>query len=173
MLGSMSVHTLVSEEEYLRTSYEPDCEYWDGELVERNVGDLGHSKLQKLLMLYLCRKEKLWNIHVFPELRMLLRPRQYRIPDVAVFYGAEPTEQVPTTPPLLWIEILSPDDRPIRVNRKVRELIEFGVPYVWVIEPATLESELHTQQSSTIIEDGILRIPNTPIEVLLQALEED
>ncbi len=25
-------------EEYLRTSYEPDCDYADGELIQRNVG---------------------------------------------------------------------------------------------------------------------------------------
>jgi Uma2 family endonuclease len=168
---NMPGRQLVSEEEYLHTSYKPDCEYVDGEVVERNAAELGHSKLQRLLIFYFCRKQKLWQIHVFPEIRIQLRAGLYRIPDIAIFAGQEPEEQVPTTPPLIWIENLSPDDRPLRINRKVRELLECGVPYVWVIDPETLESEVHTQQGSSILEDGILRVPGTPIEVPLHALE--
>jgi Uma2 family endonuclease len=168
-----SAHTLVSEGEYLNTSYEPDCEYWDGELVERNVGERGHSKLHGLMTGYFIRRCMLWSIYVYPEMRIRIRAGHYRIPDIAIYTDPDPTENVPTTPPLIWIEILSPDDRPIRVSRKVRELLEFGVPYIWVIDLETLESELHTQQGSTILEDGILRIPNSDIEVPLRALEED
>jgi Uma2 family endonuclease len=169
----MPVDTRVSEEEYLHTSYEPDCEYVAGEVVERNGGELGHSWLQGLLTIYFGRRRKLWQLHVYPEIRIRLRAGHYRIPDIAIFSGPKPEEQVPTTPPLIWIEILSPDDRPIRISRKVRELLEFGVPYVWVIDPETLESELHTQQGSSILEDGVLRVPGTPIEVPLHALEEE
>ena len=35
--------THLSLEEYLRTDYEPDCDYVDGELEERNAGELQHS----------------------------------------------------------------------------------------------------------------------------------
>jgi hypothetical protein len=52
----MPTPTLVSEEEYLHTSYEPDCEYVDGELVERNVGTLAHSRMQRLLIAYFARR---------------------------------------------------------------------------------------------------------------------
>ena len=168
-----TTHTLVSEEEYLHTSYEPDCEYVDGELVERNVGTLSHSDLQVLLAAYFFRRRKRWNIHVGTDVRTRLRPGRYALPDVIIISGPRPTEEVLTTPPLIWIEILSPDDRPIRVSRKIREILEFGVPYVWIIDPETLESELHTPHGSTILADGILRIPNTPIEVPLNALDED
>ena len=34
-------------DEYLRTSFDgPDCEYLDGEIVERNWGDLPHGSTQ-------------------------------------------------------------------------------------------------------------------------------
>jgi hypothetical protein len=33
----------VSVEEYLNTSYDPDVEFVDGVLVQRNVGDWLHS----------------------------------------------------------------------------------------------------------------------------------
>ncbi len=35
----MATGALVSVDEYLRTSYRPDCDYVDGILVERNVGE--------------------------------------------------------------------------------------------------------------------------------------
>ncbi len=169
----MPTHPLVSEGEYLHTSYEPDCEYVDGELVERNVGTPAHSLLQSLLIMYFGRKRKLWGILVYTEVRFRIRNGKYLIPDIAIVPGEKEVGNALTVPPLLWIEILSPEDRPILVNRKVREVLEFGVPYVWVIDPETLESELHTQNGSSNLADGILRIPNTPIEVPLQALDED
>lgn len=41
-----AVKQLVSVEEYLNTVYRPDCDYVDGELVDRNVGEKDHAKLQ-------------------------------------------------------------------------------------------------------------------------------
>ena len=45
-LISMATSTQVTVEEYLRTSYHPDCEYVDGEVLDRNVGRKRHSKVQ-------------------------------------------------------------------------------------------------------------------------------
>jgi len=95
------------------------------------------------------------------------------LPDVCVFLRPSPDEEVFERPPLIWIEILSPGDRPIRVSEKVRQVLAFGVPNVWVIDSETLESEIHTPQGSRIIEDGVLRVDGTPIEVPLHALDED
>ncbi|MBV9745946.1 MAG: Uma2 family endonuclease, partial [Acidobacteriia bacterium] len=119
------------------------------------------------------RRRKLWGIHVFPEQRVRIRRGKYMIPDLCVIAGERPTEPIFTSPPLLWVEILSPEDRPLRVDRKVRQILEFGVPYVWVIDPETLESDLHTASGSRALEDGVLRIGGTPIEVPLRALDED
>ena len=35
--------THLSLEKYLRTDYEPDCDYVDGKLEERNTGEIEHS----------------------------------------------------------------------------------------------------------------------------------
>ena len=169
----MGVGTLISEAEYLRTSYTPDCEFEDGVLIERNTGTKDHSRLQGALIAYFYRRRKAWQIHVFPEVRIRIRDGKYLIPDVCVVSGPEPAEQIFEHPPLIVIEILSPDDRMIRVNEKVRQWREFRVPYVWVIDPETLESELHHDAGSVKLEDGVLRIPNTPIEVPLRQLDED
>lgn len=43
----------VSLEEYLNTNYEPDCDYVDGTLEDRNVGKQKHSQTQALLTAWL------------------------------------------------------------------------------------------------------------------------
>ena len=50
----MGTATLVSVEEYLRTSFpDADREYIDGRIVERNVGEVDHSDLQTAIAHYL------------------------------------------------------------------------------------------------------------------------
>ena len=169
----MATGILASEESYLHTDYEPDCEFEDGVLIEKNVGTLDHSKLQAALTAYFFKRRKAWNLHVRPEARVRARAGKYMVPDLCLVEGPEPAGRVLQTPPLLWIEILSPEDRPLRVNRKVQAVLEFGVPYVWIIDPETLESELHTAEKRTPLEDGVLRIPGTEIVVPLGEIFED
>lgn len=169
----MATGILVSEEEYLRTSYEPDCEFEDGVLIERNVGTWDHSKLQAALAAYFFNRRKAWGLHVATEARVRARAGKYMIPDLCIVAGAEPTDRVVQTPPLLWVEILSPEDRPLRVSRKVQAVLESGVPYVWVIDPETLESDLYTAEKQTALDDGVLRIPGTEIVVPLATIFED
>jgi Uma2 family endonuclease len=122
---------------------------------------------------YFFNRRKAWGIEAVTELRHFIRHCRYLIPDVCVIEAPRPAEKVFDKPPLIWIEILSPEDRPIRVNEKIRELREFGVPNIWVIDPETFEAEVHTLEGTSKIEDGILRVPNTPIEVPLRVLDCD
>ena len=46
---SMQATTLVSVEEYLNSDYQPDCDYVDGVLEERNLGEYNHGRLQMLI----------------------------------------------------------------------------------------------------------------------------
>jgi hypothetical protein len=39
----MATSSLVSVDQYLTTSYRPDCDYVDGVLLERNVGRFDHE----------------------------------------------------------------------------------------------------------------------------------
>jgi hypothetical protein len=55
---------LVPAEEYLRTAYRPDRDSVDGEVLERNVGERDHSRLQ--LILYFGTRAKKWGVHVYP-----------------------------------------------------------------------------------------------------------
>ena len=172
-MSTQAERAAISVEEYLRTSYEPDCEYEDGIVIERNVGETPHSWLQTALSAYLFRRRKRWNITALTEQRFRVRARKFMIPDVCVLEGPKPEERVISKPPLLWIEILSSEDRPVRVNKKVNDALAFGTPYVWVIDPDTLESYVATPEKHSTLEDRVLVIPGTEIVIPLGDLEED
>jgi Uma2 family endonuclease len=163
----MSVETPLSVEDYLNTSYSPDVEYRDGVVVERNVGEQAHAWLQGLLTLYIGNRRKQWNVRMYPELRVKVRQNWFPIPDLCLYPEPGFEGPYPTIPPLLWIEILSPDDRMIDVWHKADELVSLGVPYVWIIDPHTLESELRTPAGVMAVPDKTLRLPDSPIVIPL------
>ena len=131
----MGAKTAISVEQYLHTSFpDLDKEYRDGELVERSLPDYLHSRTQGLLIFFFEAFRKKLSVYACPELRLKLRERLYLIPDVCVFTGAQ-TVRVPDTPPLVAIEILSPDDRLNAVRDKLEEYRAWGVKHVWLVDP--------------------------------------
>src|ERR1019366_73581 len=127
----------IPVEEYLNTSYSPDREYRDGCVLERNSGDKEHSRLHARLAQYLGRRRKQWNIEVYTELRVQISPRGYPLPDACIFSLPDREGRYPSQPPLLWIEILSQDDVMKDVWKKTSDLLDGGVPMVWIIDPTT------------------------------------
>lgn len=134
----MAVKTSLSEEEYLRASFEGvDQEYEDGELVERAMSDDPHSQVQGNSGYFFTDLRKSEKLPFFarPELRHRVREGRYLIPDLSVHWPTPPTQAVPATPPLIVIEVLSPDDRMSRVIEKLQEYVAWGVPHVWFVDP--------------------------------------
>ena len=66
----MAIGTLVSIDEYLTTIYRPDCDYVDGMIEERNLGENDHANLQTILAIYLGERRKEWGIYVVVEQRV-------------------------------------------------------------------------------------------------------
>jgi Uma2 family endonuclease len=150
-------------EEYLRTSFpDLDKEYRDGELVERSLPDYLHSKTQGLLILLLGALRKAFPVFVCPELRVRVRPGLIRIPDVSVYYPNEPQESVPTTPPFVAIEILSPDDRMTNVRNKLAEYRAWGITHVWLVDP---HSKRMYVWNAELVEVSTLRVPELRFEL--------
>lgn len=166
----MSATTTVSLSEYLSTSYRPDREYLDGELLERNLGEWDHARLQGLLFALLLKHEKEWGILVVPEQRVQVKPTRFRVPDITVLTGPPPADIV-RTPPFLCIEILSPEDRVKEMRSRIDDYLEFGVSYVWVIDPTTRVATVHTRQGITEIKDGVLSTAKPDIRVVLSDLD--
>ena len=128
----MSVETLIPVEEYLSTSYDPDMEYVDGVLEERNVGDWLHSTVQSNLIFALRKRYP--GIYVRPELRSQTRATRFRLPDVCVVL-ARPKTKYLVDAAYVAIEVLSEEDRMTKTMERLEELDRKGVPNVWVIDP--------------------------------------
>jgi len=158
----MAAHTQFSVEQYLRTSFDgPDCEYVDGEVVERGMPNLPHSKAQKRLFTWFIGLEQKLPLYCFADLRLRVRERRYRVADLAVFKD-EPVEHVPSSPPLVAIEILSPDDRFADVLVKLEEYRAWGVAHVWFVDP--IGNKLYVY-SAGLGEVPAFRLPEYGVEI--------
>ncbi len=130
---------LVPVEEYLSTAYSPDVDYVDGHLVERNVGEYYHSLLQGLVVTYFnanLRARYGAKFRAFPEYRMEVRQRtRFRVPDVSVLAAGHPKTPYMEVPPVISIEILSPDDEYGQTPARCLEYVRRGCENVWLLDP--------------------------------------
>src|ERR1017187_5292265 len=88
----MATSSLVSVDQYLTTSYRPDCDYVDGVLLERNAGEFDHGRLQTAIAAFYYNHRKQWGVHASTEQRVQVAPARFRIPDVCVSAEAEPEQ---------------------------------------------------------------------------------
>jgi Uma2 family endonuclease len=130
----MATSSAVPVEEYLRTSYDPDMEFLDGQLVERNVGEYFHSRLQALIVMALGLRERERRFRVFIEQRVRVAERCYRIPDISVKALPHEITRVLSQPDLA-IEVVSPDDEATGMLTKIGDYLAAGIPHVWVVDP--------------------------------------
>ncbi|MBV9304465.1 MAG: Uma2 family endonuclease [Acidobacteriaceae bacterium] len=167
----MSTATAISLSEYLETSYRPDCDYFEGELLERNVGEWDHSRLQALLGGYLADREKKQSgFLVALAQRVQIKPARFRVPDITVLLAA-PAGSIITEPPFLCIEILSPRDRMQEMQERIDDYLAFGVRYVWLIHPRSRRGFVYTADSVREAKDGVLCTEDPKICVCLAELD--
>lgn len=132
----MDARVLMTVEEYLHTSFDgPDREYVDGEVLERNMGELPHARLQARVIQVLSALAEPLRMQVLPEIRIQTAATRFRVADVAVWRPGAIGQRIPTVPPFLVVEILSPEDRLVRLQPKIREYLAHGVEWVWLIDP--------------------------------------
>ena len=166
----MSTKVLMDVSEYLRTSFEgPDCEYLDGEIVERNIGEIPHSDVQSNLIGLLRQLRSRLGLRVLPETRIQISERRYRVPDIAVWRNDDIGTGIPTVAPLLVVEILSPEDRMVRMLPKIQEYLSIGVEWVWIVDPQEQSALLYSQKNPAGAVCEILRAENPAIEIPLTA----
>jgi Uma2 family endonuclease len=163
---------LISVEEYLNSVYEPDCEYNEGVLEERNLGEFDHSFLQTILATLFTNQISAWGVFALTEQRVQMRARRYVVPDLAVLRMGTPREPILTHPPLIAIEIMSPKDTLQRTVRKAAEYLDFGVENVWVINPIARVAYRGTKTGLELVPSGELTVAGTPILVRISELFE-
>ena len=162
----------VSVEEYLSTVYEHDCEYDDGVVVERNLGEFEHSFLQILLGTLFTVNMDVWGVFGLTEQRVQIKPRRFLVPDVCVLRVGSPLERILTHPPLIAIEFMSPEDTVRGASAKAVEYLEFGIEHVWVIDPSARVAYTGTPSGLQLVPAGEFAVPGTPILVRISELFE-
>jgi Uma2 family endonuclease len=164
------VTAFVTVREYLATSYRPDCDYVDGRIEERNVGEFDHALLQTLLGHIVTSNRREWGVLALTDVRVQVKATRFRIPDLTVVLSDAPREQILTHPPLMVIEILSPEDRLSRMSERTDEYLNFGIEHVWVLDPARRLAYRVTRSGFELAANKVIAAAGTPIRIELDAI---
>lgn len=163
-----AVPTAVSIEEYLRTSYEWEPEYEDGQVVERPLPNELHSLVMLAIIRAICLSGT--GLFALPELRIRIGESRFRIPDLS-FYADEPPKLGNTKPPLAVVEVVSPDDRyPVLLDR-LADLSAFGVTYIWLIGPEQRLVQRYDRRS--LVNVDALEIPERGLSIPAERIFAD
>jgi len=166
----MGTKVLMDVDEYLRTSFDgPDCDFLDGEVVVRNMGELPHSDVQTNLAYLLRKLRSRLGIRVNTEIRIQIRVSRFRVADIAVWRNDDIGTGIPKTPPFLAVEILSPEDHMVRMLPKIQEYLSIGVEWVWVVDPEEKTALIFSRQNPAGALSDTLRTVDPDIEIPLVA----
>ncbi|HEY1803146.1 MAG TPA: Uma2 family endonuclease [Terracidiphilus sp.] len=155
--------SLVPIEEYLRTTSDPDCEYVDGVIEERAVGEYDHATWQTILAAFFTMRQAELGIEARTELRVQVAPRRFRVPDVTLLSREAPREQIITRPPLAVFEILSPEDTMGRMLEKLADYERMGIAAIWLIEPT--KQAYYRFQAGQLTPESIVSLPGISYKV--------
>src|SRR5271165_5381854 len=122
----MATTAAIGVDEYLKSGYEPDMEYVDGRLEERNVGEIEHSEVIAAILGWFIQHAAEWQIRVLPDVRTQVSPTRFRVPDVVLCARSSKEKRIVRQAPLVVIEVLSPEDRISRYNRRIADYRAMG-----------------------------------------------
>lgn len=143
LIRSLSTNNLSIEEFLALPETKPASEYIDGQIYQKPMPQFQHSTFQieiATAINLICKPQKL--AFAFPELRCNFGDVSI-VPDIAVMRWANipflankrVANEVPTAPDWI-IEILSPNQSPLRVMNKIGSAITNGSELGWLISPA-------------------------------------
>ena len=167
----MNSRSAVSVEEYLNTNCEDaDCEYLGGEIVERNTRELPHALLQSRLLLLLSELGSSACLQVVLKIRLQINRTRYRVADIAVRRSVSIGTRIPRVSPFLVVEILSPEDRRVRMQPKIQEYLGMGIDHVWLIDPYDRKALSYLKQDPVGKLADVLKTVNPHLEISLETL---
>jgi Uma2 family endonuclease len=166
VMATASTHVPV--EVYLQADYEHDCDYVDGEVEERVVGEKDHAIWQALLIRFFGAKQRELGILALPEQRIRVAASRYRVPDVTLLSGDAPDEQIITHPPLAVFEIMSPEDRMSRVLERLADYESMEIGAIWVIEPK--DSSYYRYASGQLSPASLFHLPGSEFQVEMKEI---
>lgn len=131
------------------------------------MGKFEHARLQALLAAWFASNEKKWSVMVLTKQRIQVSPTRVRVPDVALVLP-KPQPEVLVEPPVLVVEILSPDDSYSDTKSRAADYLDMGVHTVWIIDPKTRSGQWCVKDVWTSART--LEVPGTTIWVNLDEL---
>ena len=166
----MATPVLIPVHEYLAHTFHPDCDYIDGEINERRLGEKPHSTIQGLFSALFFVNRQAWQVRAFTEQRVQTSATRFRIPDVCVLPLGASAEGIVRTPPLLCIEILSPGDTLAEMQQRIDDYLAMGVRNIWLFDPVRRLAWTVVNSSIQPLAADAFSIPGTAIRVPLAAL---
>jgi len=160
----------LSVQDYLKTTCDPDCEFVEGVLEERPVGERDHAAWQDAILAWFRDRKREWNILVYPELRVQITPDRYRVPDVTILSREAPREQIITHAPLAVFEILSPEDTMTRMLEKLADYERMGIQAIWVVEPK--KPSYFRFSEGKLIPATLFELPGSSFQVPMPEIEK-
>ncbi len=92
--------------------------------------------------------------------------------DVAAWRSGNIGDRIPTVAPFLVIEILSPEDRMVRMQPKIQEYLSIGVEWIWLVDPDEHKAICYSQPNPAGSLCDVLRTANPEIEIPLASVFE-
>ena len=160
----MTSRLQLSVQEYLDSSFENgDCDYVDGEVIERHVGKVLHSFVQAAVLRYLQSHPR--RLLALPEIRIAVGNGRYRVADVAAWPEGGIGTEIPKTQPFVAIEVLSPGESFIYMQEKVQDYLRGDIPDVWVIDPWKREAMQYSRDLAGGRATNVLRTKYPDVEM--------
>jgi Uma2 family endonuclease len=158
---------IVTPEQYLATQFQREPELVRGEIAERPLPTFQHGNLQLRMGSRLMALQQSYAVFTGVEVRVRIASDLYRIPDISMWEGAAP-EAVPSSPPLLVVEISSPDDRLDAMLQKLEEYRIWGVQHIWLIEPEL--KRIHVYDHGSLRDVSRLELPQFGFAITSQEI---
>ena len=167
----MSTKAMMTVEQFVQmnTAETEDYELVEGELIPLSSATPLHAKicgwLEHLILNYFERNPV---GRVFREIDCRISDDTVRRPDVSVFLGGRLQQidlnkiPVPFAPDIA-VEVLSPSEKAVDVNRKVRDYLGAGSVEVWLLDHANGEFFVHTKAGiRLLLGNDVLESPLLP-----------
>jgi Uma2 family endonuclease len=139
---------LITAEEFYEWANRPEnrdryCELERGEVVEMSRPGRRHglvcANVVGILRNYVIQRKKGYVCSNDTGVVVERNPDTVRGPDVMLFEDAATADQVDEKygekPPVLAVEVLSPNDTTGKLMRRVREQFRFGTKLLWALDP--------------------------------------
>jgi Uma2 family endonuclease len=160
----------LSVQDYLKMTSDPDCEFVEGILEQRPMGEYDHATWQAILVSYFTSQATQLGVRARPELRIQVAPNRFRVPDVTILSREAPREQIITHAPLAVFEILSPEDSMMRMLDKLADYERMGIQAIWVVEPK--KPSYFRFSEGKLIPATLFELPGSSFQVPMAEIEK-